>query len=100
MRIPRVYVALPLTAGVDISLPEAQAHYLTRVLRMEAGRPLIVFNGEGGSHNAEIITAGKNNCVIRLVDFTADNHQSPLNCSLAIGISKGERFEFVLQKAC
>ena len=85
---------------MDISLPEAQAHYLTRVLRMEAGRPLIVFNGEGGSYNAEIISASKNNCVVRLADFTADNHQSPLNCSLAIGISKGERFEFVLQKAC
>ena len=100
MRVPRLYVPLPLTTGVDISLPEAQAHYLTRVLRMEARRPLIVFNGEGGSYSAEIISVSKNTCVISLADFTADNHQSPLDCSLAIGISKGERFEFVLQKAC
>lgn len=100
MRVPRVYVPLPLTVGVDISLPEAQAHYLTRVLRMETGRPLIVFNGEGGSYSAEIISASKNTCVISLGSFNADNHQSPLSCSLAIGISKGERFEFVLQKAC
>ena len=96
----RVYVPLALSSGADISLPETQAHYLTRVLRMEAGRPLIVFNGQGGSFAAEIMQAGKNNCVVSLGEFTAENNQSPLQCSLAIGISKGDRFDYVLQKAC
>ncbi|HRH76026.1 MAG TPA: 16S rRNA (uracil(1498)-N(3))-methyltransferase [Cellvibrionaceae bacterium] len=83
-----------------MSLPETQAHYLTRVLRMEAGRPLIVFNGQGGSFAAEIMQASKNSCVVSLGEFTAENNQSPLQCSLAIGISKGDRFDYVLQKAC
>lgn len=100
MRIPRVYAPVPLTTGAQINLPEAQAHYLTRVLRMEAGRGLVVFNGEGGSFTALINQASKNACVIDIGEFTPDQSQSPLNCSLAIGISKGERFEWVLQKAC
>jgi len=100
MRIPRVYVPLALSSGANISLPETQAHYLTRVLRMEAGRPLIIFNGQGGSFAAEIIQASKNSCVVSLGEFTAENNQSPLQCSLAIGISKGDRFDYVLQKAC
>ena len=36
--IPRVYVPLALSSRADISSPETQAHYLTRVLRMEAGQ--------------------------------------------------------------
>ncbi|HEY6529226.1 MAG TPA: 16S rRNA (uracil(1498)-N(3))-methyltransferase [Cellvibrionaceae bacterium] len=100
MRIPRVFVPLPFSSEAEINLPETQAHYLTRVLRMDAGRPLFVFNGEGGSYSAEIIQASKNTCLIKLGHFTPDNFQSPLNCSLAIGISKGDRFEYVLQKAC
>lgn len=100
MRIPRVFVPLPFVAGAEINLPQTQAHYLLRVLRMESGRPLIVFNGEGGSYSALITQASKNACAITLGEYTPDNHQSPLNCSLAIGISKGDRFEYVLQKAC
>jgi 16S rRNA (uracil1498-N3)-methyltransferase len=100
MRIPRVFVPLPFSLGAAINLPETQAHYLTRVLRMETGRPLIVFNGEGGSYAAQIIQANKNACAIKLGEYTQENFQSPLNCSLAIGISKGDRFEYVLQKAC
>jgi 16S rRNA (uracil1498-N3)-methyltransferase len=100
MRIPRVFVPLAFAPGAEVVLPETQAHYLTRVLRMEAGRPLWVFNGEGGSFAAEIIQANKNTCLIKLGEFNSDNFQSPLHCSLGIGISKGDRFEWVLQKAC
>jgi 16S rRNA (uracil1498-N3)-methyltransferase len=100
MRVPRVFVPLSFAAGAEITLPETQAHYLTRVLRMESGRPLIVFNGEGGSYAAQIIQASKNACAIKLGEFTPENSQSPLDCGLAIGISKGDRFEYVLQKAC
>jgi 16S rRNA (uracil1498-N3)-methyltransferase len=100
MRIPRVFVPLILTPGAELPLPETQAHYLTRVLRMEAGRPLIVFNGQGGDYSAEIIHTSKNTCTIKIGNFNSSNQQSTLNCSLAIGISKGDRFEYVLQKAC
>lgn len=99
MRIPRVYLPLAFSLGADILLPEDAGHYLTRVLRMEAGRPLHVFNGEGGEYAAELIEASKKAVRIRLLTFTPDNRQSPLATHMAIGVSKGERFEWALQKA-
>ncbi len=99
MRVPRIFLPMDLHAESEFALPDANAHYLTRVLRMEVGRPLVVFNGRGGEYAAEIVQANKQSCRICLREFTAENRQSPLNTHLAIGISKGERFDWVLQKA-
>lgn len=99
MRIPRIYIQAPLAQGLTLPLPLEQAHYLHRVLRMEAGRPLIVFNGQGGEYTATLSHINKNGGQLQLHQFTPHNKQSPLHSHLAIGLSKGERFEWVLQKA-
>lgn len=99
MRIPRIYTQAILAPGDLIQLEEAASHHLSKVLRMQAGRELIVFNGEGGEFTANIQEVGKKHVSISIAEFTAENRQSPLQLELAIGISRGERFEWVLQKA-
>lgn len=99
MRIPRIYTPQPLSPNSSIQLDETQAHYLGKVLRMQAGRELIVFNGEGGEYRAEITEVAKKSITLQLGEFCADNRQSPLQLELAIGVSRGERMDWVLQKA-
>ncbi len=99
MRIPRVYVNQPLESGQTTILTDSAAHYITRVLRMGEGRPLILFNGQGGEHHGYILEADKKNVRIQLETFIAEDRQSPLHIELAIGLSRGERWDFVLQKA-
>jgi 16S rRNA (uracil1498-N3)-methyltransferase len=69
------------------------------VLRMQEGRELIVFNGQGGEYSAQIKEIGKKQIAIQISQFSEDNRQSPLELHLAIGISRGERMDWVLQKA-
>jgi len=99
MRIPRVYVRTSLASHSEIELDEAASHYLAKVLRMQAGRDLILFNGEGGEYAGQITQVTKKSVAVALGGFSADNRESPLQLELAIGISRGERFDYVLQKA-
>ena len=51
---PRVYVDAALEAG-ELSLEDAPAHHLARVLRLREGDALTVFNGRGGEWHAQFI---------------------------------------------
>ena len=54
MRLIRVHVPGPLTAGARQTVAGDAAHHLTRVLRLAPGDPLTVFDGRGGEHAARI----------------------------------------------
>jgi 16S rRNA (uracil1498-N3)-methyltransferase len=69
------------------------------VLRQKAGDSVILFDGSGGEHQGVITHAGNKSVAVSLDSFSANNPESPLQTSLGIGISRGERFEWVLQKA-
>lgn len=99
MRIPRVHVNAPLHAGLSLTLDEPQSHYLGKVLRMEAGRELQVFNGDGREYRATICRVSKRAVEIEVLSGEDINRESPLHTHLAIGISRGERMDWVLQKA-
>ncbi|HOY22486.1 MAG TPA: 16S rRNA (uracil(1498)-N(3))-methyltransferase [Cellvibrio sp.] len=99
MRIPRIFTSQALAANSNLVLAEAQSHYLSKVLRMQAGRELILFNGEGGEYSAEISAVHKKHVDVSVKELSADNRQSHLQLELAIGVSRGERMDWVLQKA-
>lgn len=99
MRIPRVYTDQPLTLNEPIALNEAAAHYLGKVLRLPAGRPVTVFNGAGGEFQGHLSRVHKKQVEVVLDSFDDSDRQSPLAVELAVGLSRGERWDFVLQKA-
>lgn len=99
MRIPRIYTSQPLSEHTSIDLEEAPSHHLSKVLRMQVGRDLILFNGAGGEYTATINAISKKSVSIQLNAFAAENRQSPLALELAIGVSRGDRMDWVLQKA-
>lgn len=98
MRIPRIFSNEPLADRREIELDEAASRHLVKVLRLTAGRPLVLFDGSGGEYSAELIDAGKR-ARARLLEFSPEDRQSPLALTLAIGISRGDRFDWVIQKA-
>ncbi len=52
--LPRLFVESPLAAGVAVALADGQRHYLARVLRLEQGAPLLLFNGRDGEWRARL----------------------------------------------
>ncbi|GAA5525263.1 ribosomal RNA small subunit methyltransferase E [Microbulbifer aestuariivivens] len=98
MRVPRIYSHEPLAGLSEIELDENASRHLLKVLRLQAGRPLVIFDGRGGEYEAELVATGKR-ALARLGQFSEEDRQSPLALTLAIGISRGDRFEWVIQKA-
>lgn len=100
MRIPRVYVPQPLHPGREIDLPVQAGEHLVRVLRLERGHPLRLFNGDGNEYAGEIASLAKRGVTALVGDAAeAADRESPLRITLAQGIARGEKMDWILQKA-
>lgn len=95
----RVYQNQTLKVNTDLQLDEQASHHLSRVLRMAVGDALTVFNGEGGEYEAVIQQINKKNMVVKLVQFSPREAESPINITLAQGLARGEKMDFIVQKA-
>ncbi len=99
MRVPRIFHPAPLGAGLTVELEESAANHVARVLRLRPGAPLILFDGSGGEYAATLGAVGKRNVTVELGAHDAREVESPLAITLAQGIAKGERMDYVVQKA-
>jgi 16S rRNA (uracil1498-N3)-methyltransferase len=99
VRIPRIYTDQPLAQGANLALEEGPSRHIARVLRMQAGRELILFNGTGGEFQAFVSEVSKRSVTVEVAELYPENRESPLRLELAIGLSRGERMDWVLQKA-
>ena len=98
MRMTRVYLDQPLAPGTEVALPAATARHLTGVLRLRAGDPLICFNGDGRDRTARLLP-GAGTPRLALGEAGAAEPQPVPEIHLALGISRGERMDFAIQKA-
>jgi 16S rRNA (uracil1498-N3)-methyltransferase len=99
MRLTRIFVDAPLDSGATLALPEEPAQHLTRVLRLDAGAALRVFNGRGGEFDARIESVRKNEVTVLISAHHPIERESPLQVSLLQGIARGEKMDLILQKA-
>ncbi|HEX9584030.1 MAG TPA: 16S rRNA (uracil(1498)-N(3))-methyltransferase [Gammaproteobacteria bacterium] len=99
MRKTRLYVDARLATGETISVAGEPARYLGKVLRLEAGARIVLFNGNGGEYEATIIRMQSGRAEISLGEFAEPARESPLRITLAQGLSRGVRMDFMIQKA-
>ena len=99
MRLTRVHVTAPLQVGKRIAVEGTAANHITRVLRLRAGETLSVFNGNGTEYAATILEFHKDAVIVEVQSEQAPRRESPLPLTLAQGISRGERMDWILQKA-
>lgn len=99
MRVPRIFLEQAIEPGADMALDGRSAHYLANVLRMKAGMALTVFDGSGREYPATLIALGRKDGSISLGDGVDPGTESRLHTILGIGISRGERMDYVVQKS-
>lgn len=99
MRLTRVYVSSPLTPGRRQTIEGDAANHITRVLRLKPDDPLIIFDGRGGEYNANIEAFRKDAVIVVIGERSATTRESSLSLTLAQGVSRGERMDWVVQKA-
>lgn len=99
MRQDRVYVDEPLAADTLVEVGGPAANHISRVLRLKAGDAITTFNGRGGEYEARIDAIRKDRVLVLVGAYRAVERESPLAVTLAQGVSRGERMDFVVQKA-
>ena len=99
MRLTRVHVPDPLSPGRRHTIGGTAANHIARVLRLEPGAPLAVFDGRGGEYAARIESLRKDAVVIEVQERSPSSRESSLSLTLAQGVSRGERMDWVVQKA-
>ncbi len=98
MRLSRFFIDAPLSLGQH-ELPEAQAHYIGRVLRHAAGDAVQLFDGSGQEYLGELVEVGKKVVRVELREQLDGLAESPLRIHLGQGLSRGERMDWAIQKA-
>lgn len=99
MRIPRIYTAQTLRSNASIELEPGPSQHLSRVLRMKPGDAIILFDGTGGQYPATVTAVSRKSVVATTADHDPAERESGLCVQLGIAISRGERMDWVVQKA-
>lgn len=99
MRNPRFYCPDLTVVDDSIVLPTSAHRHAVQVLRLKTGNQLTVFDGQGREFVAELLNVSKRESTIRLLSENNINKESPLECTLMQGISRGERMDYTIQKA-
>jgi len=99
MRTIRLHVDRLLRAGVELALPTQAGEHAVRVLRLLVGDPLTLFNGDGCDYAATILSIGKREVTVAVVEQRLLTNESPLPLTLAQGVARGEKMDLIVQKA-
>lgn len=99
MRLTRVFVEEPLATGKRCEIRGSAANHMARVLRLRDGDSLTLFDGRGGEYGAQISGFRKDVVQVEVREHRDVERESALDLTLAQGISRGERMDWVMQKA-
>ena len=94
-----VLLDTPLTARSKLDLPADVAHQVRDVLRLAPGGVIHLLDGRGATYPAEVVAVERRRVVVRLGERQEPQEEFPCRVTLALGMLKAAKFEWVLQKA-
>ncbi|MEQ3513245.1 16S rRNA (uracil(1498)-N(3))-methyltransferase [Pseudoalteromonas sp. BZB3] len=99
MRVPHIFQPSELSLNTPVLLSDDAAGHIGRVLRMQQGDNVSLFNGEGGEYFCELTEVGKKSVTATPIEFKDVDVESPLKIHLGQGISRGDKMDFTIQKS-
>jgi 16S rRNA (uracil1498-N3)-methyltransferase len=96
-RTPRLYIDAPLVEGATVVPDRAQAHYLTHVLRLGEGRPVLLFNGRDGEWRT-VLAPSKRGVTLAIAERTRSQDRLP-DVRYVFAPIKHARLDYMVQKA-
>ena len=98
-RVPRLFVDTELRPHAKLALPEYAAHHAARVLRLQEGDAVVLFDGRGGEYEARLSLPGRGQVVAETGLWHDIERESPLAVTLVQAVSSSEKMDFTIQKA-
>jgi 16S rRNA (uracil1498-N3)-methyltransferase len=99
MRITRIYTTRKLHSNELVDLEPEPSRHLARVLRLGVGDALTLFDGHGGEFEGHITAIGKKSVQVLTGAHRQTERESHLEIHLGIAVSRGERMDWIVQKA-
>ena len=90
--VPQLYNEEMYIEGVD-------ARHISKVLRMQPGDKLQIVSDDGVSAMAAIAAIDSERVSVRCLVKLAESHEPRVKLVLAQGLAKGEKMDFIIQKA-
>ncbi|MGO1297393.1 MAG: 16S rRNA (uracil(1498)-N(3))-methyltransferase [Vibrio sp.] len=99
MRIPRIYHPEAINQLGQVSLGDDAAGHIGRVLRMQPGQEVVLFDGSGAEFPATITETTKKHVRVKVTERIESSCESPLDLHLGQVVSRGDKMEFTIQKS-
>jgi RsmE family RNA methyltransferase len=99
MQRHRFYAPLAQFTQYTVTLDSDESHHLSRVLRIGEGAQVFVFDGRGNEWECEVSRLSKTAVELNLIRRLDDVVESALNLTLAQALIKGDKLDWVVQKA-
>lgn len=99
MRTIRIYQPGQYDIADLVALSPSAAQHVGVVLRMLPGEKIVLFCGDNREFLAVIESVQKRNIIVRIEEVYQANRESFRHLHLGQAISKGDRMEWVIQKA-
>jgi 16S rRNA (uracil1498-N3)-methyltransferase len=96
--MPRFFINALLQSGDTLTLPAEVAQH-ARVLRLQPGDTIVLFNGMGGEYQASIVTIGKREIHAQVTEFSPAQTEPPYWLTLAQGIADNVKMDWLTEKA-
>jgi len=97
--MPRFYVPQPQIEKGLLKVEGSEVRHIRRVLRLKVGDRLHLFDGSTNEYEGIIVEESPSSVVIKVEDVLYPPKESPLEITLAQSLLKGEKMEYVIQKA-
>jgi 16S rRNA (uracil1498-N3)-methyltransferase len=99
MRLTRVYVDRELAPGCIVELPPETASHLAKVLRARTGDQIILFRGDGREYLGAVESVRGARVTASIGNGSFVDRESPLGVTLVQCVPRGDRMDFIVQKA-
>ncbi len=97
--MPRFYVPNPSVQDELLKIEGEEVKHIRKVLRLKAGDKIVVFNGLGKEYEGTILEEKPSSVLVKVQNIFFPQKDSPLEVTLAQSLLKGERMDFLIQKA-
>lgn len=95
----RFYVPRPKIEEGLLKIEGEEVRHIRKVLRLRTGDEIVVFDGSAGEYRGTIVEESPSAVVIKVRDILSSATESGLEVTLAQSLLKGEKMDYLIQKA-
>lgn len=90
---------IPQLFNEEMRITGVDAKHISKVLRMQIGDRLQIVSDDGVSALAEVAAIDGDGVDVHIIEKLAESHEPRVKITLAQGLVKGEKMDFIIQKA-